>query len=151
MIHAVILAAVFSAAVAAGSAWQVQAWRYGIQIAAIKTDQAQRAEAAVREALSKTTQLQRQKDEALNEAQKLAQRNAAAATAARADADSLRGQLATARDQLPGASCASIRLYAGNVGELFSACAAAYRDMAEEADRNATSARTLMDAWPRLP
>lgn len=148
MIYTHLAAALAGAAIAATGAWQVQAWRYTGQIARIEADQAQRAEAAVRDALAKTITLQRKKDEALNEATKRAQRNAAAAAAARADADGLRDALDAARNQLPGASCASVRQHAAAVDQLFGQCAGALEGLARQADGHAADALMLEQAWP---
>lgn len=149
MIYTHLAAAILSAALAATGAWQVQAWRYGGQIARIELAQHDRAEQAIRTAMARTTELQHQKDEALNEATKRTQRNAAAAAAARSERDSLRDELAAERERLPGAACPAVRNYAAAVNTVFSQCAAALEDLARAADGHASDALMLEQAWPR--
>lgn len=148
MIYTHVAAGLLGAALAATAAWQVQGWRYGGQIARIEAAQVQQAETAVREALAKTQVMQHKKDEALHEATKRAQRHAAAAAAARADADGLRDELATARDQLPGAACASVRQHAATVNQLFAQCAGVVEGLARQADGHAADALMFEQAWP---
>jgi chromosome condensin MukBEF ATPase and DNA-binding subunit MukB len=92
--------------------------------------------------------LQKQKDEAVNEANRIAQANAKAATAARAELDRLRRQLASAPD-LSTATCTSARNYATTLSLVFGECATRLGEMAEDADGHAADSRTLEGAWPR--
>ena len=149
MIYTHLAAAILSAALAATGAWQVQAWRYGGQITRIELAQHDRAERAIRAALARATDLQHQKDEALNEATKRAQRNAVAAAAARTESDGLRDELAAARERLPDAACPTVRDYAATVGAVFGQCAAVFEDLARAADGHASDALMLEQAWPR--
>ena len=68
---------------------------------------------------------------------------------ARAIAGGLRDQLTNATSRLPSASCDSSRQYATTVSELLGECAAAYQGVAEQADRHASDAVMLLEAWPR--
>ena len=92
--------------------------------------------------------LQKQKDEAVNEANRIAQVNAKAATAARAELDRLRRQLASATD-LSSATCASTRNYATTLSLVFGECATRLGEVAKDADGHAADSRTLEGAWPR--
>jgi hypothetical protein len=149
MIYTHTAAALLGAALAATGAWQVQNWRYSGQIDRIELDQHDRAEQAIRTAMTRTVELHHKKDEALNDANKRAQRNAAAAAAARTESDGLRQQLAATRDSLPSAACASVRDYAATVNELLGQCAGAFEDLARAADGHSSDALMFEKAWPR--
>lgn len=149
MIYTHLAAAILSAGLAATGAWQVQAWRYAGKISAIEIAQHDRAEKAIHTAMRRTAELQTKKDEALNEATKRAQRNAAAAAATRSERDSLRDELAAARERLPSAACPAVRDYAAAVNTVFGQCAAAFEDLAGKADGHASDALMLEQAWPR--
>ena len=149
MIYTHLAAAILSAALAATGAWQVQAWRYSVQISDMRATAAESTTLAMRAARVATAELQRKKDEAIHEATKRAQRNAAAAAAARTESDGLRHQLAAERERLPGAACPAVRDYAATVNQLFAQCAAAFEDLARAADDHAADALMLEQAWPR--
>jgi hypothetical protein len=99
-------------------------------------------------AMLEAARLQKLKDEALNEANKIAQQNAKAATAARAELDRLRRQLASAND-LSTASCPSTRDYAATLATVFGECATRIGELAEKADGHALDSRTLNGAFPK--
>ena len=75
-------------------------------------------------------------------------KNAAAATAARAERDGLRNQINTATAALPTATCTSARDYAATAAAVFEQCAAALEELATKADGHATDSRTLTNSWP---
>lgn len=89
------------------------------------------------------------KDEALENATKRAQVNAAAAARARSELARLRNQAAGA-PSVPGDSCATSIDRAAALGELLGACAERYSDVARAADAHASDAVTLHQAWPRI-
>ena len=129
--------------------WQVQGWRLGEQIAAIKTAQIEAVNTATREARAQESARFTNVQEAQNAAQKRAQ-------VARADADRARGELDRLRDTIrataggvPGESTASCTQRADTGADLLGQCAAAYLDLAAIADRHANDARTLIEAWPK--
>jgi hypothetical protein len=101
------------------------------------------------DALAKYTAMERKKQEALDEANRIAQRNAAAAATARADADRLRNDLTTANSRLSTATIASLRNYTAAVNLIFAECVREIEDMAKAADGHALDSRTLMQAWPK--
>ena len=146
IVTAIALAATL---IGATGAWQVQGWRLGEQIAALKTAQAEAVNTATREA--RATESRRFKE--AQDAQAAAQ---ARAISARRDADAARGELERLRDAtratrggVPGESATACAVRADAGGELLAQCAAAYSDLAAVADRHASDARTLIEAWPK--
>jgi chromosome segregation ATPase len=137
------------AIISGSAAWLVQEWRYDAEISTLHAQYAKSLADAKQAAIEETEKLQRTKDAAIQAAQERAQREAANAARARSERDSLRKQLASASVQLPNASCTSVREYAATVNELFDQCAGAFADMAETADRHASDAMMLLEAWPK--
>jgi hypothetical protein len=95
-----------------------------------------------------SVRLQKLKDEALNEANKIAQKNAQAAASARSELDRLRKQIATAND-LSTATCPSTRQYSATLATVFGECATRIGELAEKADGHALDSRTLNGAFPK--
>ena len=136
------------AAVLAGLAgWTANGWRLNAKIDRIQTEYAQQLAKANADALAKYTDMERKKQEALNEANKQAQRNARAADAARTELERLRQQLASG--SVSTATCGSVRNYAATLQAVFGECAASLEWMAKEADGHALDSRTLNGAWPK--
>jgi hypothetical protein len=140
---AVVLAGAFSAG------WVANGWRLGEQIAKIRREQAESVAAANEAARLKERALNKQLEEARNDAEKRE-------TALRADADSARKSVVSLRDQLAAnkramsdASAAAVRQYADAVANVFLDCTDKYRELAEEADRISSERQTLIDAWPK--
>lgn len=73
----------------------------------------------------------------------------AAADRLRAERDSLRDELADARQQLPTASCSSVREHAATLNAVFGACTAAFEGMAGAAAGHASDSLMYQQAWPR--
>ena len=131
------------------SGWQTQGWRLGEQIEAIKSQQAEAVATATREARAQESARFTNVQEAQNAAQKRAQ-------VARADADRARGELDRLRDTIrataggvPGESTAACTQRADAAADVLAQCGAAYQDLAAIADRHASDARTLVEAWPK--
>jgi len=95
-----------------------------------------------------SARLQKLKDEAINEANRIAQQNVKAAANARTELDRLRRQLATATD-LSTASCPSARVYAATLATVFGECSTRIIELAEKADGHALDSRTLNGAFPK--
>lgn len=95
-----------------------------------------------------SARLQKLKDEALNEANRIAQQNAKAATNARTELDRLRRQLASTAD-LSTSTCPSARNYAATLATVFGECATRIGELAEKADGHALDSRTLNGAFPK--
>lgn len=135
-------------AVAAASTWHVQAWRYDAQIAGLKTAHAQAATLASEENARNFRAITTQYEGALNDARKREadlRRNVAAA---RTESDGLRDAIYAFRAKLPNATTATVAVAADTAAELLGACAAEYRSVAESADRHASDAVMLIEAWP---
>ena len=149
MIYTHAAAIIIAAALAGWAGWQVQGWRLGEQIAALKSQQAEAVATATREARAQESARFTNVQEAQNAAQKRAQ-------VARADADRARGELDRLRDTIrataggvPGESAAACTQRADAAGDVLGQCAAAYSELAAVADRHASDARTLIEAWPK--
>ena len=142
-------AALIAASLAGWAGWSVQGWRLGEQIAALKTAQAEAVNTAMREARAQESK----RFQGVQDAQAAAQTRAVAARrdadAARTELDRLRNSVAAARGGVPGESAAACAVRADAGGELLAQCAAAYSDLAAIADRHASDARTLIEAWPK--
>lgn len=149
MIYTHAAAALIAAALAAAGAWQVQAWRYGEQIATIRADAAESTARA-----EKAAQLVRETRQ--QEVNRATQNAARRAQTARTDADNARAELDRLRDDLrasavpaSGDACTAADQRAATVEELFAECAGAYQGMARTADGHANDVKTLSDAWPK--
>jgi hypothetical protein len=149
MIYQYIIAAILSLALGFGGGWKVQSWRYGTQIAEIKSDAAKEQTKAVQTALAETTRLQGVKDAALKQAETRARSNAVALAASRADALSLRDELTIARGRLSSSTCDSVRAYASTASVVLDQCIGAYQELAGKADEHAAGIELAMSAWPK--
>ena len=149
MIYTHAAAALLGASIAAVGAYKVQDWRYTGQINQIKAAQAEAVNTATREARAQESA----RFKGVQDAQAAAQTRA---IAARRDADAARGELDRMRDTLsatrggvPGESTAACTQRADAAADVLSQCATAYLDLAAIADRHASDARTLIEAWPK--
>ncbi len=149
MIYTHAAAIIIAAALAGWAGWSVQGWRMGEQIAALKTAQAEAVNTATREARAQESK----RFQGVQDAQAAAQTRAVAARrdadAARTELDRLRNSVAAARGGVPGESAAACAQRADAAGDVLGQCAAAYSDLAAIADRHASDARTLIEAWPK--
>ena len=143
---AIAAASTLIVGIAAG--WTTNGWRLNGQIDRLKADYSQALATAGQNAINEAVRLQKQKDEAINEANKIAQRNAQAAVDARTQLDRLRRQLANA-PSLSSSTCASTRDYAATLATVFGECATRIGEMAKDADGHAADSRTLEKAWPK--
>ena len=124
-------------------------WRYDTTIARMTQDAAEKTTIAVKAAMEKTLTDQKRKDDAIAEANKRANYNAAAATRARSAADSLRDELASARTDLSNATESARAKYATAVEAVLGECSRELTEMGRLADGHANDAKTLIDSWPR--
>ena len=149
MIWTHVAAAILAAVVAFAGGWKVQGWRLGEQIAQIKAAQLEAVNTAAREARAQESK----RFQGVQDAQAAAQTRAVAARrdadAARTELDRLRNSVAAARGGVPGESAAACAQRADAAGDVLGQCAAAYLDLAAIADRHASDARTLIEAWPK--
>ena len=149
MIYTHAAAALIAASLAGWAGWSVQGWRLGEQIAALKTAQAEAVNTATREARAQESARFTNVQEAQHAATKRAQTARLDADRARTELDRLRDRLATTRGGVPGESPAACAQRADAAGDVLGQCAAAYLDLAAIADRHASDARTLIEAWPK--
>lgn len=149
MIYTHAAAIIIAAALAGWAGWSVQGWRMGEQIAALKTAQAEAVNTATREARAQESKRFQGVQDAQAAAQARAQAARRDADAARTELDRLRGTLSIARGGVPGESAAACAQRADAAGDVLGQCAAAYSDLAAVADRHASDARTLIEAWPK--
>ena len=149
MIYTHAAAIIIAAALAGWAGWSVQGWRMGEQIAALKTAQAEAVNTATREARAQESKRYQGVQDAQAAAQARAQAARRDADAARSELDRLRNDIAAARGGVPGESAAACAQRADAAGDVLGQCAAAYLDLAAIADRHASDARTLIEAWPK--
>lgn len=147
----------YAAALVVGAvlAWGAQGWRMGAQVQSGKTaiESLQRAHAealtrATGAALTTTLRWQKDKDDAIDQAQQRAKTQAASAAAAVRERDSLRHALATASLRLPVATPSACTEYATAVSGLLDQCAAQYQELARSCDGHAADVRLMREAWP---
>lgn len=150
MMYTHTLLALLCAALAGGSAWQVQSWRYGAK--ELKNENKTLAAQATAQDLSRAI-LQRQ----ANNFAVASNASTVRATALRRDADSAHDALerlrrATASSALPNCTTGTddARIdRATALSELLNACAERYQHVAEKAGRHASDTQTLTEAWPK--
>ena len=149
----------YAAALAVGAvlAWGAQGWRMAEQVQAGKTaletlrrEHAESLTRATAGALNATLKWQKVKDDAIDRAQQRAKIQAASATAARRERDSLRNTIAAASLRLPDATPSACTEYGAAVSGLLNQCAAAYQELAAVADGHVSTIRLMQDAWPTL-
>ncbi len=148
-LYIVTAIALAAALMGATGAYKAQEWRLGEQIEAIKSQQAEAVATATREARAQESARFTNVQEAQHAATKRAQTARLDADRARTELDRLRDQLATTRGGVPGESAAACAQRADAGADVLGQCAAAYLDLAAIADRHASDARTLIEAWPK--
>jgi len=118
--------------------WTANGWRLNGKIDQMIARHSQDLSKATEAALTETVRLQKVKDDALEEANKLAQKNANAAANARAELDRVRKQLASSVT-IGSSTCASTRNYASTLSTVFGECAARLTEVAKDAPPLPTS------------
>ena len=151
VIYTHVAAAILGAAIAATTAWGVQDWRLGGQIAALQAQHA--TERAQAEADARGTEIAH--NTRLQEAQNAATAKETAlrrdAAGVRTELAGLRDELAATRTQLASATRASLVDRAAALTDVFEQCTSRYSELAEKADRHAIDAGRLWQAWPVNP
>lgn len=138
-----------TAALIAGIAgWTANGWRLNAKIDRMVAEHSDQLAKANADALTKYQQMEKQKQEALDEANRIAQRNANAASAARAESERLRNQIASA-SSVSTATVASLRAYTTTLTTVFGECVRDLEELAKTADGHALDSRTLRGAWPK--
>lgn len=143
-----IAAAAIAAALAFGAGWQVQAWRYGEQIAGLKREHAEAAASSAKSALKLTEHYRENADAAVRKAEARAAQNKRDADRLRTELDGLRGDLANVPDRIRNATREAVDQYAATATTVFGECAARYSELAGTAAGHASDVQTMMDAWP---
>ena len=143
-----VIATVIAAVIAFGAGWTANGWRLNGKIDRMVAEYSQAMAQAGQNAMLESARLQKLKDEALNEANKIAQANAKSAASARSELDRLRRQLASSND-LSAATCASTRQYATTLATVFGECSTRLTEVAKEADGHALDSRTYQQSWPK--
>ena len=149
MIYTHAAAAIIAASLAGWAGWSVQGWRLGEQIAALKTAQAEAVNTATREARAQESARFKGVQDAQAAAQTRAQVARRDADRARSELDRMRDTLSATRGGVPGESTAACTQRADAAADVLAQCGAAYQSMASIADRHASDARTLIEAWPK--
>ena len=137
-----------AAVIAFGGGWVANGWRLNAKIDQMIARHSQDLSKATEAAMTESVRLQKIKDDALDEANKIAQKNAQAAASARAELDRVRKQLASSVT-IASATCASTRQYADTLVNIFGECAARLTEVAKDADGHALDSRTFQQSWPR--
>ncbi len=143
------LIAIVALALAGWAGWTANGWRLTSKMDKMVADHERQVAKANADALAKYTAMERKKQEAIDEANKIAQRNARAATDARNDLERVRKQVNDTARGLPTATCPSARDYAATLSTVFQECVGRLEEMAKDADGHALDSRTLNQAWPR--
>lgn len=128
--------------------WVTNGWRLENTIHEMEVHHEHALADAAHTALVEYEALERTKQDAIEAASRLASENYAAASAARADADRLREQLAAARSSVPSASVTAAREHATTLNIVLNECIAELEALAANADGHALDARTLQRSWP---
>lgn len=145
----VLLVSIALVAIIFLAGWVVNGWRLGEQIAALKQSHAEQNTRHSAATLHRYTEMERQKDEAIQVHAQLAIQNKLAADAAKRTVDGLRGDFARVPGRIATASREAVNEYAATVSEVLGACTAEYQYMAEQADGHAADVRLMQDAWPK--
>ena len=143
LIGTILLAAAFIAG------WTANGWRLTSKMDRMVADHERQVAQANDDALARYNDLERKKQEAVNEANKIAQRNARAATDARNDLERLRNQIANTAGGMPTATCTSVRAHATTLSTVLAECVGRLEAVAKDADGHALDSRTLNGAWPK--
>lgn len=103
---------------------------------------------ALRERSAERDRLQKQKDDATNEANKREQTLRADVARVSAERNGLRDDLTASRAAIAGASVQTLRARVAALTDVFEQCTERYSDVAEKADRHAADALMFDKAWP---
>ena len=160
-----MVAAVAAAGVAAGSAWWVQAQRYGLQIEQLKHQQTGSQLAGARQAVADMAGFQKGLTDALDTFRATQQRNAQAQQDLgrllldlRGTTAGLRGDFAGLPDRIASAAQPALADFSEQCVAVFQSMASAGERLAQRgaaiaaaADGHAADALMLREAWPKKP
>jgi vacuolar-type H+-ATPase subunit E/Vma4 len=125
----------------------IQGWRMDAAVSTLKAKHQAEVSASIALAHDETIRLQRIKDEAIANAQKLADANARAARNARTELDRLRDQLKSDTSSVSQATYESLVKYTATLQAVFGECGRELEDMAKTADGHALDAKVLKESW----
>jgi hypothetical protein len=143
-----VIASAASLTIGLATGWTANGWRLNGKIDRMMAEHSQALAEAGKNAMMESARLQKLKDEALDEANRIAQKNATSAANARAELDRVRKQLASSVT-IGSSTCASTRDYASTLSVVFGECSTRLVEMAKDADGHAADSRTFQRAWPR--
>ena len=147
-IYTYLATGAIAGALAFGAGWQIQSWKYGEKIEAMKLATSNEVIEALRCNKVLTETIAAKYQGALNESRTregILRRNVAVAVR---ESDGLREQASEAARRIAEAPPAPIAEYATTVSGLFADCSRDYQEMAGKASGHATDVRTLVEAWP---
>lgn len=136
-------------AIGFGGGWEVQAWRYGAQIASIKQDNSDAIASSAKSALKLTEHYRENADAAVQKAEVRMAQNKRDADGLRDELDGLRGDLATVPGRIRNATREAVDQYASAATVVFDQCTRRYSEMAGAASGHASDVETLREAWPK--
>jgi len=143
-------ATAFIAGILAGTgAWQVQNWRHGEKLEAIRADAQEQVRIAEQAARAKEQTLNTKINEARNAATKRETTLRTDLAAAGRTADGLRDTLYSFSSKLPSASLDACRRDAAALASVLADVERAGRDMAEAAQGHASDSLMYQEAWPK--
>lgn len=157
-----LIAAGVAGIVAFGGAWQVQSWRYGMEIEQIKHQQTSAELNGAREAVQDMTAFQKGLNDALTNFQGAQQRNAAAQQDLgrllldlRGTTAGLRSDFAGLPDRIATAAQPALADFSEQCVAVFQSMASAGGQLAErgaelarKADEHAANERLMQESWP---
>jgi hypothetical protein len=144
-----LLVGIVSAMVAGLVGWTINGWRLEAKIDQMVAAHSTQLATANAQALARYTEMERNKQNAIDQANKIAQANAVAAASARSERDRLREQIATSNTGLSTATLASTRAYSTTLTTILNECSEQLEALAKDADGHALDSRTLRGAWPK--
>jgi hypothetical protein len=141
--------ALVAAALGGAGAWQVQNWRHGEKLEAIRADVQEQVRMAEQAARAKEQTLNTKINEARNAATKRETTLRTDLAAAGRTADGLRSALYSFSSKLPSATPDACRSDAAALAELLADVERAGRDMAAAAQGHASDSLMYQEAWPK--
>lgn len=142
-------ALIVAAILAFAAGFYVEGWRKDAEIASIKTEYAESLAKATSEAATTTARFQKEKDNALKQAQQAAAQNAVALATVSSTIARMRDEQAAASSRLSDSTDSSVRDYAATLNTVFGECRTALGEMAKNATGHALDSKTLTSSWPK--
>lgn len=143
------IAALVAGLLGAAGSWQVQGWRYSVQITELKAEHQAEIQIANERALQAERMTNQRLTEARNAAAKREQDLRRDGDALRDNFDRLRDQAAATRRNLSTATPDAARATAAAATELLESCAREYQAVARAADGHSSDTLTLQQSWPK--